>query len=134
MERRIDLRFYEIAEKYKENGQIPIKFFKRFLDDIFLIFLGTVQKLHEFFKDINNIHEHIKFTMSHTTPQSEFQKPPSCSCPQMESIPYLDTSCQIKQGKIITDLYRKPTDKKNFFLHLAAILQSAWTRSHFHYQ
>ena len=88
---------------------------KRFLDDIFLIFLGSLQKLHEFFNEINEIHPNIKFTMSHTTPSTE-QQNPTCSCEPKDSIPYLDTSCQIKQGKIITDLYRKPTDKNQYLL------------------
>ena len=43
---------------------------KRFLDDIFLIFLGTTEKLHQFFKEINEIHPNIKFTMLHTTPET----------------------------------------------------------------
>ena len=49
--------------------------------------------------------------MSHTTPKSEQDLPPFCTCPLSESIPYLDTECKMKQGKIVTDLYRKPTDK-----------------------
>ena len=81
-----------------------------------MVFLGSVQKLHEFFQEINNIHKHIKFTMSHATPKSELNHHPTCSCPQMDSIPYLDISCQIKEGKIVTDLYRKPTDKNQYLL------------------
>ena len=50
--------------------------------------------------------------MSHTTQKSEQDLPSSCTCPPSESIPYLDTECKIKQGEIVTDLYRKPTDNK----------------------
>ena len=35
MARKIDKKMLEIAEKYIEDGDIPLKFFKRFLDDIF---------------------------------------------------------------------------------------------------
>ena len=97
-----------------ENGEITVRFMKRFLDDILFIFLGLIQKLHEFFQEINSIHPNIKFTMSHTTHEKE--QPQSCSCTPMESIPYLDTSCSIKKGKIVSDLYRKPTDKNKYLL------------------
>ena len=105
----------EIAKKFKENGQSAIQFFKRFLDDIFLIPLGSLKKLHEFFTEINTLHPTIKFTMSHTTPITE-QQDSSCPCTPSESIPSLDTSCKIKQGKIIIDLYRKPTDQNQYLL------------------
>ena len=74
------------------------------------------------------IYPNLKFTMSHTTPDHELQQPPSCTCPIISSIPYLDTSCQIKEGQIVTDLYRKPTDKNQYLLysscHPAECLQS----------
>ena len=41
---------------------------------------------------------------------------PECDCPQIEAIPFLDTLCQIKEGKICTDLYRKPTDRNKYLL------------------
>ena len=116
MARRIDKKILEIAEKYIENKEMSLKLFKRFLDDLFLVFLGSTAKLHAFFNEINMIHTNIKFTMTHTTPKSENPNQISCTCPQKESIPYLDTLCTIKNGKIITDLYRKPTDKNQYLL------------------
>ena len=115
MAKKLDPKIQEILEKYTENGIIPLKFMKRFLDDIFLVFCGSVENLHQFFEEINKIHENIKFNMTHTTPQSCQPQPP-CSCPPMDSIPFLDTSCKIKNGKIVTDLYRKPTDKNQYLL------------------
>ena len=53
--------------------------------------------------------------MTHTTTHTEME-PASCGCPKLESIPYLDTSCQIKNGRIVTDLYKKPTDKNQYLL------------------
>ena len=47
MARKVDKRFFEIAEKYMENGKIPLKFLKRWY--IFFIFLGSIARLHEFF-------------------------------------------------------------------------------------
>ena len=51
--------------------------------------------------------------MSHTSTISE--KEP-CECPFQESISFLDTKCKIKEGKIVTDLYRKPTDRNQYLL------------------
>jgi hypothetical protein len=93
MARKIDLNITRIAQKYQENSVLSMTSMKRFLDDIFMIFLGTIENLHKFFEEINLIHANIKFTMSHTTPDHELQQPPSCTCPIISSIPYLDTSC-----------------------------------------
>ena len=68
--KKVDKKFWEIAEKYQENDIIPMKFIKRFFDDLFLIFLGSIAKLHAFLKDINQIHPTIKFTVAHTTPKN----------------------------------------------------------------
>ena len=73
MAEQIDKYVWKIAAKYMINGSIPIKFMKRFLDDIFLIFTGSTVNLHKFFEELNSLHPTIKFTMSHTTPRSELQ-------------------------------------------------------------
>ena len=54
--------------------------------------------------------------MSHTVPENNNLDLESCSCPPLKSISYLDTLCKIKEGKIITELYRKPTDKNQYLL------------------
>ena len=116
MAETIDDKFWAIAKKYGENGEIPLKYFKRFLDDIFLIFCGSVHKLHMFFEELNTIHPTIKFTMNHTVSEKSSSELETCSCSPSKSIAYLDTLCEIKGGKIITDLYRKPTDKNQYLL------------------
>merc|ERR1712237_304634 len=102
--------------KNMESGEIPLKYFKRFLDDIFLIFCGSVHKLHMFFEELNTIHPTIKFTMNQTVSEKSSSELETCSCSPSKSIAYLDTLCEIKKGKIITDLYRKPTDKNQYLL------------------
>ena len=88
---------------------------KRFLDDILKIFVGTTEKLHMFFNEINNMHPSIKFTMSHTTNSLE-DISTKCACPNKDKIAFLDTSLQIVDGKIILDLYQKETDRNMFLL------------------
>ena len=116
MARKIDSKILEIIEKYSKNTENPLKFMKRFLDDIFLIFTGSTRELHILLQKFNKIHPNIKFTMAHTTPQTENTKKPPCMCIPSASIPYLDTKCEIRGGQIKKDLYRKPTDKKQYLL------------------
>ena len=52
--------------------------------------------------------------MSHTTPPSI--ENPGCDCKREETIQFLDTSCKIREGKIITDLFRKETDRNEYLL------------------
>ena len=78
------------------------------------VYTGTVQSLHTFLMELNNIHPSIKFTMSHTTPPT--MENPGCDCNSEQAIQFLDTSCKIIGGKIITDLYRKETDRNQYLL------------------
>ena len=52
--------------------------------------------------------------MSHTTPPNT--ENPSCDCKAEHSLPFLDTSCKILDGKIVTDLFRKETDRNQYLL------------------
>ena len=54
------------ARKYSVNGVSPLVFFKRYLDDILMVWLGTHSELYSFFSDINTINPSIKFTIEHT--------------------------------------------------------------------
>ena len=94
-----------------------IKFFKRFLDDCYMIFRGSCRELHEFINDINQINNSIKFTVEHTKPynvNSEFCE--DCEKSLETSIPFLDTQTKIEGGKILVDLYKKPTDRNMYLL------------------
>jgi hypothetical protein len=77
--------------------------------------VGKTKILHVFLEEINELHPSVKFTMQHTTSKTENEED-SCHCPEADSIPYLDTSCSIKNGQIVLDLYRKPTDRNKYLL------------------
>ena len=77
MARRIDPKLLEASSKFGE-GVFPIRFLKRFLDDIFLIYTGSVESLYAFLSEINSIHPSIKFTMNHTLPENVADSP--CNC------------------------------------------------------
>ena len=53
--------------------------------------------------------------MSHTSIDHEPIED-RCDCPEKKSIPFLDVLCSIKEGKIITDLYKKDTDRNMYLL------------------
>ena len=110
MARNLDQQILDIAAKFGK-----MDFMKRFLDDLFSIFVGSTKKLHQFAEKINQIHPNIKFTMQHTTPDGESIED-RCSCYPIYSVPFLDTSLSIKNGQIVSDLYRKPTDTNKYLL------------------
>ena len=88
---------------------------KRFLDNIFSIFKETTKDLHQLFGKLNKLHKSIKFTMNHSSPANEAEDD-SCQCEKQSSIPFLDVSCSIQNGKIETDLHRKETDRNMYLL------------------
>jgi hypothetical protein len=115
MSDKIDPRIVEIAKRYTKHGMSPLQFLKRFLDDLFSIWNGTSQELHNFFNEINKIHPNMKFTMKHTTNILEAAED-KCDCTENKSISFLDTSLSIKDDKISVDLYRKPSDRNQYLL------------------
>ena len=78
--------------------------FKRFLDDLFFLFIGSTKELHELFNKINNLHPTNRFTMNHTMLEHE-AKENRCNCPSVQSIPFLDTLSTIKEGKIDINIF-----------------------------
>lgn len=78
------------------------KFWRRFIDDIFLIWTGSEEQLITFLDFINTLHPTIKFTSTY-----DFKS---------RTVPFLDTSITIEKGKITSDLYRKPTHSPQYLL------------------
>ena len=114
----MDEKIKDLARNISGSSD-PIKLFKRFLDDIFLIWKGSLENLQTFLEQINNLHDSIKFTYSYTNPF--YCTYPSdtlhdCFCYSSRSIPFLDTMVTIKNNKLVTDVYRKPTDRCQYLL------------------
>ena len=79
---------------------IQREFWKRFIDDIFLLWTDSLENLTSFLDFINSIHPTIKFTSSVS----------------YGSIPFLDINIKLQDGYLTTDLYCKPTDS-HAYLH-----------------
>ena len=67
------------------------------------------------YDEINKIHPTLKFTMVHTSIEGE-PEIDKCNCEPTNSIPFLDTSLSIQNGKIDIDLYKKKTDRNRYVL------------------
>ena len=61
----------------------------------------SVQDLNTFTSFLHDIHPTIKLTCDHS----------------FKSLPFLDVNVSLRNGKIVTDLYTKPTDKHQYLLH-----------------
>ena len=91
-----------LESKLLENSPIRIDpaLWKRFIDDIFLLWTGTKSDLEQFSQFLNAFHPTIKFTVS--------------SSPT--SIPFLDILIKLENGYLSTDLFTKDTDA-HAYLH-----------------
>ena len=86
-----------------DKFRLSIAFYKRFIDDIFMIWTGTEREFLDFMAEINKLHKTIKFTCSY-----DFTN---------KSTIFLDTTVTIwEDGSITTDLFRKPTDRVQYLL------------------
>jgi hypothetical protein len=112
---KIDTKIWEIVEKLNNTSETTMECMLRFLDDLMSIYIGSTKSLHILWKEMNQIHPSIKFTLQHTTIENKNQED-RCECEAQNFVPFLDTSCSIKEGQIILDLYRKPTDRNKYLL------------------
>ena len=76
----------------------------RYIDDIFLIWTRSRDELNTFIQHLNSRIPSIKFTEEVS----------------QESVTFLDTTAKIRDGRIETDLYTKPTDSHNYLLYTSA--------------
>lgn len=94
----------DFEEQYVYTYHLQPLLWVRFIDDIFMIWQHSLEELLSFQTYLNGVHNTIKFTMEHS--QSD--------------IAFLDTSVQIRDGKLCTTLYTKPTDAHNYLLYNSA--------------
>ena len=88
---------HDFLEKYcQDTGSKLWKMWRRFIDDIFFFWSGSVQDLELFIKKLNEFHPHIKFTANYNQ--------------ETKMVPFLDMEVSIdKKGYIHTDLFKKDT-------------------------
>jgi hypothetical protein len=79
-----------IDKKLLQNGNKFVHFFKRFIDDILIIWTGTEQEFLTFMNKINCLHDTIKFTHSYHI--------------ETRSTTFVDMTVSIINDKIVTNL------------------------------
>ena len=97
----------------------PFISYYRYIDDIFIVYKGSMNVLQMFLEEINNIHDSIKFTSDMSSPFScnvPHDVNYDCFCHTSNSIPFLDTLFTLNNGHLVTDLFRKPTDRFQYLL------------------
>ena len=88
--------------KEKWSGTMP-HMWKRYIDDIFFLWHGSVEELESFINDLNQYHDHIKFTAEYDS--------------KTKTIPFLDMQVTIDEnGYIQTDLFKKETARCQYLL------------------
>ena len=88
---------FESKNMYPTTKQ-KSKLYLRFIDDIFMLWTGTLDELRNFERNINEIHPSIKLTFEHS----------------YKEINFLDSIIISPKGRLQTKIYKKPTDKSNY--------------------
>ena len=96
-----------LLSKCPESLRKFLHTWKRFIDDIFIIWTGSYSQFEAFFNFINSFHPTIKFD-----PPQHNKDENSCN--------FLDLTISIEDSKIQTDLYRKETSKPQALLPSSA--------------
>ena len=87
--------FMDVLEgNFLENEDFKPYCWKRYIDDIFFVWTHGWEKLNIFLVNLNNANPNIKFTHDASEDQVNF----------------LDITVALKENKITTNLYCKPTD------------------------
>jgi hypothetical protein len=98
-----NLFMHELETKLLQGSKYQPYRWYRYIDDILIIWVNTKEALDEFVTYANNYHPTIKFTMEQST----------------DEIPFLDLYIQLRDNRITTRTYHKPTDAHNY-LHYSS--------------
>ena len=97
----------QLLQNCPENLKRFLHTWKRYIDDVLVIWAGSEAEFEEFFNFLNSFHSTIKFDKPQYNPEDN-----SCE--------FLDLKISIKNGKIATDLFRKDTAKPRALLPSSA--------------
>ena len=89
-----------VEQEILKNSKLKPMIWRRFIDDVFIIWIHGKDKLEDFLDYINKAHETIKFTAEYS----------------MTEVAFLDTLVYKLNGNLATRVYHKKTDDK-MYLH-----------------
>ena len=93
-----NIRMDKFERDHLPNAPLQPVLWKRYIDDVFAIFIATDKEIQEFNKWLNTVDPFIKFTYESNN----------------DGIPFLDTFCSVKNSRIVTRPYTKATDTKQY--------------------
>ena len=106
----------EWARLHPEKAE-QLQRYKRMIDDGWGLWTGPLDLLFEFWAFMNSQSESINFTIQVTClPNCERTDEHECS----QVLPYLNLSMWLEEGRIETDLHRKPNLKVQYLLPTSA--------------
>lgn len=88
----------QLESEFLQTRALKPFYYKRYIDDIFLIWPHSEQELLSFISDFNDAHPSISFSHTYST----------------STLSFLDVSISIVNDKLSTALYRKPTDRQQY--------------------
>lgn len=107
----------DLEDKFLNSiQQKPYRYY-RYIDDIFMIWTEGEENLNQFFSLINTFHPSIKLKMDYSNTHVNF----------------LDTTVYIRDDKLHTSIYRKPTDRCSY-LHSSSFHPQHTKRAIIHSQ
>ena len=101
-----DIFMADLEERFLESLDTEVRsniiLYKRYLDDIFLLYKGSEDSFILFMDSLNKFHHCIKFEAEHNFAEKK--------------VHFLDVLVQIREDCIVTDLYVKPTSVNQYLL------------------
>ena len=94
----IFMHFFETTHIYNNQELTTPHLYKRFIDDIFIVWTKSREELDQFIATLNTVHRTIKFTANISDTKIEF----------------LDTVVFLHEGSLTTELYIKPTNAQAY--------------------
>lgn len=91
----------KLESEFLAQSSLKPLLYRRYIDDIFLIWTHSEDELLNFIDTYNAVHPNVHFT--HTYSQ--------------ETVNFLDVTVTIEQDKLSTTLYRKPTDRQQYLYY-----------------
>ena len=102
------LGYFEIRLYEKVEQEFDVQFrqyieqnWKRYLDDCFILWTKNEDDITKFHSILNIMNTDLSFTVEKNN----------------EQLPFLDVLVELKQGKLSTDIYYKPTDTKQYLTY-----------------
>lgn len=96
----IFMHFFEDKHIFKNDELLKPILYKRFIDDIFMIWTHGPDTLNNFIQHLNTVHPTIKFTANISKTDLEF----------------LDTKVTLHNGQLTTELFTKSTNAQAYLL------------------